>query len=137
MGNSAAAGALLAASLVLVACTREVGVEIVRTGEAVTVTATRPGADTPPCIQGLIVEQAGADIATTPPLWEVSTAEPGRCRTSFVYGETPAGYAQSGPAPRLLTGSRYLVEISGPGWQGGREFTLRADDGPMESTAPR
>jgi hypothetical protein len=122
--------AVFAYLLLLAACTREVVVEVVRAGDAITFTATRSGK--PPCIKGLSVSLAGADIATTPPLWEVSTAEPGRCETRFTYGRVPQGYAQSGPAPRLLPSSRYLVEINGPGLQGGTEFTLRADDGAME-----
>ena len=128
---------LLASLLLLVACTHEVVIDLARKGDVVTVTASRSGGDKPPCVQGVIVTLAGADIATTLPLWEVSTAEPSRCRNSFVYGEAPAGYSQNGPAPHLLGGSRYLVEVTGPGMQGGREFTLRTDDGPMENTAPR
>lgn len=136
MGSRRILGGLLASFLLLVGCTREVVVDLMRKHGSVTLTATRPGGD-PPCIQGLVVSLAGADIATTAPLWELSTAEPTRCRTSFVYGQIPAGYAQSGPAPHLLVGSRYLVEIRGPGLQGGREFTVRANDGPMVEAAPR
>jgi hypothetical protein len=136
MANSRAIVGLFVSAFMLVACTREVVIDIARKGGAIAFVASRPEGD-PPCIQGVIVTLAGADIAVAPSLWEVSTAEPGRCRTSFTYGETPTGYAQSGPAPRLLVGSRYLVEISGPGLLGGREFTLRADDGPMGDEGPR
>lgn len=137
MGNSRIVSALLASILMLVACTREVVVDIMKKDDAITIVSTRPGSGKPPCVQGLTITLAGADIATTPPLWEISTAEPSRCRTSFVYGQVPAGYAQSGPAPRLLPGSRYLVEITGLGLQGGREFTARSDDGPMTSSTLR
>jgi hypothetical protein len=135
MANSPSLATLLACMLLLVACTREVTVALERQGGAVTITAQRSGDHPPPCVQALSITLAGADIATTPALWEISTAEAGRCRTRFVYGQVPTGFAQSGPAPRLLPGSRYLVEISGPGVQGGREFTLRAGDGQMGDAA--
>lgn len=124
-----------AATLLLLACTRETTVAVARAGDRVAIAVTR--GDRPPCIQGLVVTVAGADIDATPPLWELATAEPARCLARFHYGEVPRGYSQSGQAPRLLVGSRYMVEVSGPGLQGGAEFTMRADDGPMTAeTAP-
>jgi hypothetical protein len=135
MVNSIALFGLIASAFALVACTNAVTVDVARKGETVSVDAIRAGTDTPPCVQGLIVTLADTDIATTPSLWEISTAEPGRCRTSFTYGQVPPGYTQSGPAPRLLPGSRYLVEITGPGLQGGRAFTFPTVDGPAPDTA--
>lgn len=129
MASKQAALALLASALTLMACTRDVSVDVTKTGEAVAFTATRGKDAKPPCVQGVIVTQAGTDIADTPPVWELSTAENGRCENSFRYGDVPVGYSQSGPAPRLLVGSRYMIEISGPGVQGGQEFTMRAGDG--------
>ncbi len=137
MANSRALIGLIASTFLLVACTDEVVVDIVGKGDSVTFATSRTGAGEPLCVQGLIVTLAGADIAVTPPLWEVATAEPGRCRTQFDYGKVPAGYTSNGPAPRLLVGSRYLVEITGPGLQGGREFTVTGRDGPLTTATPR
>lgn len=129
MANSRGVPGLFACALLLIACTREVVIDISKKSGQLTFTANRPGTAKPVCIRGLTITLAGTDIATTPSLWEVSTAEPDRCRASFVYGTTPPGYAQSGFAPALLVGSRYLVEITGPGLQGGREFTVPATMG--------
>lgn len=137
MANSRSMAGLLASALLLMACTREVVIDIAKKSGQITFTASRPGAAKPPCVHGLIVTLAGTDIATTPSLWEISTAAPDRCRTDFVYGKAPPGYAQSGPAPVLLVGSRYMVEITGPGLQGGREFTVQAADGELEDTVSR
>lgn len=122
---------LVLPAVLLVACSRELAIDLKRQDGSVVITATRGGSGGPPCVQGLVVTLADADIATTPPLWEVATAEPGRCRTGFRYGEVPPGYSQSGPAPRLVVGKRYMVELSGPGLQGGAEFTMRDADGTL------
>ena len=135
MVNNRCSAWLLVLAPLLVACTREVEVDIAKTGDEISISVARPGSDKLPCIQGMTITLADTDIATTPSLWEVATAEPGRCRTSFVYGQVPAGYSQSGVAPRLLVGSRYLVEITGPGFEGGQEFTLRAENGKMRDTS--
>ena len=134
MGNKRLLAVLPA--LLLAACVQEAVVDVSRTGDAINVAVTKPGAGKPPCVQSLSVSQAGADIAETPSVWELSTAEPGRCRTAFTYGQVPQGYAQSGPAPALSVGSRYLLEIAGPGLLGGREFTMRAGDGSMVDATP-
>jgi hypothetical protein len=136
VSNRALAG-LIASTLFLVACTDEIVVDVTKRGDTVTFTTTRPGADEKPCVQGLVVTLAGADLEVSPPLWELATAEPGRCRMQFDYGQVPAGYSQNSTAPRLLVGSRYLVEIKGPGLQGGREFTVVAGDGNLTNTTPR
>ncbi len=125
------AALVLAAAVPLVACSRELAIDLKRQDGGLAITATRGGSARPPCVQGVVVTVAGADIAATPPLWEVATAEPGRCRTGFRYGEVPPGYSQSGPAPRLVAGRRYMVELSGPGLQGGAEFTMRDADGAL------
>lgn len=129
MASNQAAMGLLVPALTLMACTRDVSVDITKTSDAVAFVATHGTDAKPPCVQGVIVTQAGTDIADTRPVWELSTAEIGRCRNSFRYGDVPAGYSQSGPAPRLLVGSRYMIEISGPGVQGDREFTMRDGEG--------
>lgn len=120
---------LLAIAVLLAACMQEAVLEITRGGDQLTISVSKPGLETPPCVQGLSVTQAGVDAAQVAPLWQISTAEPGRCRASFIYGQVPAGFSESGRAPRLLTGSRYLVEVNGPGLLGGREFTFQAKNG--------
>jgi hypothetical protein len=129
--------ALLLPALLSAGCMQEASVDVTRRGNVTTVTVFRPGKAEPPCVQNLSVSQAGADIADTPPVWELSTAEPGRCRATFNYGEVPDGYAQSAAAPKLLVGSRYLVEVAGPGLLGGREFTMRAEDGSITDAPSR
>lgn len=121
---------LLLGAVLLVACTREAEVRIDKRGADIAISAP-PVDGKPPCIRSMIVTVADTDIADTPPLWELATAAPTTCGRDFVYGKVPAGFSQSGPAPALAPGNRYMVELSGPGWQGGRTFTMRADDGPM------
>ena len=128
---------IAAAPLPLTGCRQEVTLAVVRIGDAVTITARRPGNGKVPCVESLSVAPAGTDVTTTPPSWEVATADPARCRTSFVYGQVPQGFTQGGHAPTLLVGSRYLVQIPGPVLLGGKEFTMRADPGPMTGEAPR
>lgn len=117
----------------LAGCVHEVAVAVARRGDRVAFTVTL-GGDSPPCVTSLSVMHEGSDIGTTPPLWEVSTAQPGRCRASFNYGEVPEGYAQGHAAAPLTVGDRYLVEVAGPGVMGGKVFEMRAGDGPL--TAP-
>jgi hypothetical protein len=128
---------LIASTLLLVACTDEVLVDVTKKGDVVTFATTRSGTEKQPCVQGLVITLAGSDVAVTPPLWELATAEPGRCRARFDYGQVPAGYSQNSTAPRLLVGSRYLIEVTGPGLQGGREFTVMAGDGALTNVPPR
>lgn len=121
---------LFVGAALLVACTREADVQIDKRGGDVAISA--PSVDgKPPCIRSVIITAADTDIADTPPLWELATAEPTNCGREFLYGRVPNGFTQNGPAPALATGKRYMVELSGPGWQGGRTFTMRSDDGPM------
>lgn len=123
--------ALLALSGLLLACTgAEPKVTVTKSGATVTVAVERAGAATP-CVKSLTVTLDGADIAQTQPVWEVSTAQPNRCAASFVLGQAPAGYAQARAAPELANGTKYLVEVSGPGLLGGATFTMREADGAL------
>lgn len=126
----------LALPALLAACVREPQVAITKRGAMIDVAVTRPGASEPPCIKSLTVTRDGADIAETPPVWALSTAETGRCAAAFVYGRVPAGYAQGAPAPALTVGTKYLVEVSGPGLLGGATFTMREGDGPLTDRSP-
>ena len=122
------ASASLAGILALAGCLQEAIVEVARQGDVLSFTITSRGSE-PPCVTGLSVAHAGADIKTTPALWDLATADPEKCRATFVYGEVPAGWSQSGPAPKLVEGVRYGLDATGIGVVGGGEFTMRAADG--------
>lgn len=123
--------ALTLPALLLAGCMGEPKVAVTKHGATIDVIITRSGAAEPPCIKSVTVTLDGADIAETRPIWALSTAQPNRCAATFVYGRVPAGYAQAAPATALAVGTRYLVEVSGPGLLGGATFTMRDGDGAL------
>lgn len=119
------------AHLLLAGCVQDPNVSVVKRGAIIDIAVAREGGGEAICVMNLLVSLDGADVAETPPLWELSTAERGRCASSFSYGQELAGFGQSGPAPVLKVGTRYLVEVTGPGLIGGAIFAMRAEDGSM------
>lgn len=123
--------ALALPALLLAGCMGEPKVAVTKRGATIDLVVTRSGAAEPPCIKSVTVTLEGADIAETRPIWALSTAQPNRCAATFVYGGVPAGYTQAAPAPALAVGTKYLVEVSGPGLLGGATFTMRDRDGEL------
>lgn len=120
--------------LLLSACVTDPQVLVTKRAEAVSIAVNVPGKAQPVCINKLIVSVEGTNTADEPALWDLSTAETTRCTASFTYGQVPAGFAQGGTAPPLTNGTRYLVEVMGPGLIGGTTFTMRAADGPLQDS---
>lgn len=58
------------------------------------------------------------------PAWRIATADPDLCVGRFVFGRVPPGFAQDAPAPPLVRGGVYHVEVSGTGFVGARRFVV-------------
>ncbi len=80
---------------------------------------------TTPDVRYLLVSEPGHGGSKPPPvIWSLVSLEGGGALRQVTYGVVPEGFREQAPAPDLVPGRTYLIEVHAWGGSGGLKFEV-------------